>query len=45
VIKAATGENAQLEQFATADAHASVSGNIHLIAEDDQHAIELAKRC
>lgn len=43
VIKAATGENAQLEQFATADAHASVSGNIHLIAEDDAHAIELAK--
>jgi propionyl-CoA carboxylase beta chain len=43
VIKAATGEQAELEQFATADAHASVSGNIHLIAEDDRHAIELAK--
>lgn len=43
VIKAATGENAQLEQFATADAHASVSGNVHLIANDDKHAIELAQ--
>jgi propionyl-CoA carboxylase beta chain len=43
VIKAATGENAQLEQFATADAHASVSGNVHLIAENDQHAVQLAK--
>jgi len=43
VIEAATGEKAALEQFATADAHASVSGNIHLIAEDDQHAIELAQ--
>lgn len=43
VIKAATGENAELAQFATADAHASVSGNIHLIAEDDGHAIELAQ--
>jgi propionyl-CoA carboxylase beta chain len=43
VIKAATGEDAKLEQFATADAHASVSGNVHLIANDDQHAIELSQ--
>ena len=43
VIKAATGETAKLEQFATADAHASVSGNVHLIANDDQHAIQLAQ--
>lgn len=43
VIQAATGEKAELAQFASADAHASVSGNIHLIAEDDQHAIELAQ--
>jgi len=43
VIQAATGEKAELAQFATADAHASVSGNIHLIAEDDGHAIELAQ--
>ncbi len=44
VIKAATGETAALEQFATADAHASISGNIHFIAEDDQHAIEITKQ-
>ncbi|HSH09073.1 MAG TPA: acyl-CoA carboxylase subunit beta, partial [Oceanipulchritudo sp.] len=43
VIQAATGEKAELAQFATADAHASISGNIHLIAEDDRHALELAK--
>ena len=43
VIQAATGAKAALEQFATAYAHASVSGNIHLIAEDDAHAIELAQ--
>jgi propionyl-CoA carboxylase beta chain len=43
VIKSATGEEAELAQFATADAHASVSGNIHLIADDDRHAIELAQ--
>ncbi len=44
VIKSATGENAKLEQFATAEAHATVSGNIHLIAENDAHAIELAQQ-
>jgi len=43
VIQAATGEKAELSQFATAAAHASVSGNIHLIAEDDAHALELAQ--
>jgi len=44
VIKSATGQSASLDQFASADAHAAVSGNIHMIAEDDEHAIELAKR-
>jgi len=44
VIKAATGEKAELAQFATAAAHASVSGNIHIVANDDSHAVELAKR-
>ena len=44
VIKAATGQTASLDQFASADAHAQVSGNIHLIAEDDIHAINLTKR-
>jgi len=44
VIKAATGEKAELEQFATAAAHASVSGNIHLVAEDDRHAMDMAAK-
>lgn len=44
VIRAATGQTASLDQFASADSHARVSGNVHLIAEDDEHAIELAKR-
>jgi len=43
VIKAATGETAALEQFATADAHAAVAGNIHFIADDDAHAARLAQ--
>lgn len=41
VIKAATGEKTELSQFASADAHASISGNIHLVADDDRHALEL----
>jgi len=44
VIKSATGENAKLEQFATAQAHASVSGNVHLVARDDRHALNLTRR-
>jgi len=44
VIQAATGQSATLDQFATASAHASVSGNIHLIANDDKHALALASR-
>jgi len=44
VIRAATGQSASLDQFASADAHAQVSGNIHLIADDDTHAIQLAKK-
>ncbi len=44
VIKSATGENAELAQFASAEAHASISGNIHLIAEDDAHAMELTAK-
>ena len=44
VIKAATGEEASVEMFATANAHATVSGNIHLVADNDRHAIELAEK-
>ncbi len=44
VIKAATGQEAPIEMFGTADAHASVSGNIHFIAEDDRHALEITRR-
>ena len=44
VIKAATGQEAPIEQFGTAQAHASVSGNIHFIAEDDKHALEITRK-
>ncbi len=44
VIKAATGQEAPIELFGTADAHASVSGNIHFVAEDDKQALEITRR-
>jgi propionyl-CoA carboxylase beta chain len=44
VIKAATGQEAPIEQFGTADAHASVSGNIHFVAEDDKHALDITRK-
>lgn len=44
VIKAATGEQTSLDQFASASAHATTSGNIHMVANDDAHAIALTKR-
>ena len=44
VIKAATGQTSTLDQFATAEAHATVSGNIHFVAEDDKHALQIAKK-
>lgn len=43
VIEAATGEKATLDQFASAAAHATVSGNIHFVADDDKHALEIAQ--
>ena len=44
VIKAATGEVVTMDEVGSAAAHASVSGNIHFVANDDAHAIALAKK-
>ena len=44
VIKAATGQEAPIELFGTADAHASVSGNIHFVAENDHQALEITRK-
>lgn len=44
VIKASTGEEAPLDKFATANAHATVSGNIHFVANDDKHAAQIIKK-
>ena len=33
-----------IRSLASAAAHASISGNIHLVAEDDKHAMELTTK-
>lgn len=43
VIKAATGEQTSMEEIGSAAANACISGNVHFVAEDDQHAMELVK--
>jgi acetyl-CoA carboxylase carboxyltransferase component len=43
VIKAVTGRTTSLEDVGSAEMHATVSGNVHFIAEDDRHAIQIAK--
>jgi propionyl-CoA carboxylase beta chain len=42
VIKAATGVESTMEEIGSATANASISGNVHFIADDDRHAMELA---
>ena len=44
VIKAATGEVVTMDEVGSAAAHASVSGNIHFVANDDAHAVALVKK-
>ena len=44
VIKAATGQETTMDEIGSAAAHATVSGNIHFIAEDDAHAIAIVHR-
>ena len=43
VIKAVTGQQCTMDDIGSADAHGSVSGNIHFIADSDQNAIEIAQ--
>jgi propionyl-CoA carboxylase beta chain len=44
VIKAATGQTVTMAQVGSASVHASVSGNIHFIAEDDAHALDIVRQ-
>ncbi len=44
VIKAVTGRSTTMDEVGSAEMHASVSGNVHFLAENDQHAIALVKQ-
>jgi propionyl-CoA carboxylase beta chain len=44
VIKASTGQTTTMDEIGSASVHASVSGNIHFVADDDQHAFEIARK-
>ncbi len=43
VIKAATGVDCTMEEIGSASANASISGNVHFVADDDRHAMEIVK--
>ena len=45
LVKAATGEVVSAEDLGGADVHAKVSGVADYYAEDDAHALHLARRC
>ena len=44
VIQAVTGQKCAMDEIGSATAHASISGNIHFVANDDTHAVALARR-
>jgi propionyl-CoA carboxylase beta chain len=44
VIQAVTGQKCTMEEIGSADAHATVSGNIHFVADNDAHAVRIARK-
>lgn len=44
VIKASTGQVTTMEEIGSADAHAAISGTVHFVAEDEEHAIQIAHK-
>ncbi len=44
VIKAVTGKTVTMDEVGGAVMHASVSGNVHFLADDDRHAVQLVQR-
>ena len=41
VIKAATGVECTMEEIGSAAANAGISGNVHFVADNDQHAMQI----
>jgi propionyl-CoA carboxylase beta chain len=44
VIQAATGQKCTMDDIGSAVAHATVSGNIHFVADSDTHAVQIARK-
>lgn len=44
VIKSVTGKAVTMDEVGSADMHSSVSGNVHFVAEDEAHAVDLVRR-
>jgi propionyl-CoA carboxylase beta chain len=44
VIKAVSGKSVTMDEVGGAAMHAAVSGNVHMLADDDRHAIALVKK-
>jgi propionyl-CoA carboxylase beta chain len=44
VIAAVTGQKCTMEEIGSATANASVSGNIHFVADNDAHAAQIARK-
>lgn len=44
VIHAVTGQKCTMDDIGSAAAHAGVSGNIHFVADNDAHAIQIARK-
>lgn len=44
VIEAVTGQTTTMDEIGSADVHATVSGNIHFVADSDAHAVALVHR-
>ncbi len=43
VIKAATGVECTMDEIGSAAANAAISGNVHFVAEDEPHAMQIVK--
>jgi acetyl-CoA carboxylase carboxyltransferase component len=43
VIKAVTGRTCTMEEVGGAVMHSAISGNVHFVAEDDRHAVQIVQ--
>jgi len=44
VMKAVTGREVSMEEIGGANMHATVSGNVHFVADSDRHAVDIARQ-